>query len=66
MWSSSLVPGTSIVCALSFLSSIQAQSIPGATLFSGNGAPGAGPYQLVDDYESAVFFDKFNFYSVGL
>ncbi|KAK0906142.1 hypothetical protein LTR91_008630 [Friedmanniomyces endolithicus] len=63
MWSSSLVPGTSIVCALSFLSSIQAQSIPGATLFSGNGAPGAGPYQLVDDYESAVFFDKFNFYS---
>ncbi|KAK0919293.1 hypothetical protein LTR91_015016 [Friedmanniomyces endolithicus] len=63
MWSSSLFSGTAIVCALSFFSSVQAQSIPGATLFSGNGAPGAGPYQLVDDYESAVFFDKFNFYS---
>lgn len=42
---------------------VQAQSIPGASFFNGNGIPYAGAYQLIDDYEPAVFFNKFNFYS---
>ncbi|GAB7356707.1 hypothetical protein MBLNU459_g7413t1 [Dothideomycetes sp. NU459] len=36
--------------------------IPGASLFVGGGVPGSGPYLLVDDYEPAVFFSKFNYY----
>ncbi|KAK5725076.1 hypothetical protein LTR17_013275 [Elasticomyces elasticus] len=65
MRSSPLFSGTSIFCALSLFSTTStAQSVPGASLFTGNGAPGAGPYQLVDGYEPSVFFNKFNFYSV--
>lgn len=45
------------------LTSTTAQSIPGASFFLGNGVPGAGSYQLIDDYEPAIFFNKFNFYS---
>ncbi|KAK5743976.1 hypothetical protein LTR17_002314 [Elasticomyces elasticus] len=64
MRSSPLFSGTSIFCALSFFSTTStAQSVPGASLFTGNGAPGAGPYQLVDGYEPSVFFNKFQFYS---
>lgn len=48
---------------LSVFSYASAQSIPGATCFSGGGAPGSAAYELVDDYQPAVFFDKFNFYS---
>ncbi|KAK3639348.1 hypothetical protein LTR56_012516 [Elasticomyces elasticus] len=64
MRSSPLFSGTSIFCALSLFSTTStAQSVPGASLFTGNGAPGAGPYQLVDGYEPSVFFNKFQFYS---
>ena len=56
---------TRIAILLSFLTFASAQSIPGATFFNGTGAPGAGPYQLVDNYEPSIFFNKFNFYSVG-
>ncbi|KAF2164432.1 glycoside hydrolase family 16 protein [Zasmidium cellare ATCC 36951] len=30
---------------------------------AGSGAPGAAPYELVDDYQPGNFLDKFNFYS---
>ncbi|KAK3113280.1 hypothetical protein LTR53_009564, partial [Teratosphaeriaceae sp. CCFEE 6253] len=63
MQSSPFFSGTTVLCALSFLATAIAQSIPGATLFTGNGAPYSGAYQLVDDYEPSVFFNKFNFYS---
>lgn len=64
MPSLSLSPRTAGVFFLSLSSFVSSQSIPGASLFVGNGAPGAGTYQLVDDYEPAEFFNKFNFYSV--
>lgn len=64
MRSSSFPPGTSGVGILSLLSVVSAQSIPGASFLTGNGAPGAGAYQLVDDYEPSIFFEKFNFYNV--
>lgn len=64
MRSSPFVSRTSIANgALTLLSLASAQSIPGAAFFSGNGAPGAGAYQLIDDYEPSIFFNKFNFYS---
>ncbi|KAK4550137.1 hypothetical protein LTR36_003104 [Oleoguttula mirabilis] len=63
MWSSPLFSGTTIASILTFLSLASTQSIPGATFFSGNGATGAGAYELVDDYEPSLFFTKFNFYS---
>ena len=66
MWSSPLFSRTGIAISLSLLSLVSAQSIPGASFFSGNGAPGAGTYQLVDGYEgSGRFFDKFNYYSAS-
>ena len=67
MRSSPFISRNSIAFTLSLLSSVFAQSIPGSSMFSGNGAPGAGPYQLVDDYEgsSSTFFNKFNYYSVS-
>lgn len=43
---------------------IVGQSIPGAELFVGGGTPG-GTYELVDDYETVNFFDKFNYYNVS-
>ena len=61
MRSSPLFSRTGILTLL--VSSITAQSVPGATFYSGNGATGAGPYQLIDDYEPSIFFSKFNFYS---
>ncbi|KAI6840683.1 glycoside hydrolase family 16 protein [Hortaea werneckii] len=49
---------------LSLLSSIaHAQSVAEGTFYKGGGAPGAAPYQLVDDYQPSIFFSKFNFYS---
>ncbi|CAD0057821.1 unnamed protein product [Aureobasidium pullulans] len=36
-------------------SSALAQSIPGASYFTGGGVPGSGAYQLVDDYQPSVF-----------
>lgn len=47
---------------LSYLSFTIAQTIPGAKLLQGNGAPGAAPYELVDEYSADVFFSKFNYY----
>ncbi|THW50015.1 hypothetical protein D6C76_03560 [Aureobasidium pullulans] len=44
-------------------SSALAQSIPGASYFTGGGVPGSGAYQLVDDYQPSVFFSKFNYYN---
>lgn len=66
MSSSPLVSGTKVLEILSFISFAVAQSIPGAAFLKGNGAPGAGAYQLVDNYTPDVFFTKFNFYSVRL
>lgn len=50
---------------LGLLGTVSAQSVPGASLLVGGGAPGSASYQLVDAYEPSVFFDKFNFYSVS-
>lgn len=47
---------------LSFSSYVAAQSVPGASLLTGGGAPGAAAYELVDDYDPSVFFSKFNYY----
>lgn len=68
MRSSPLFSRSAIGLGLSFISRVSAQSIPGASLFVGGGAPGAASYQLVDDYEGpgGNFFNKFNFYSVRL
>lgn len=63
MRSSPFVSGTSAATFLSLFSYIYAQSVPGANLYRGGGAPGAGSYRLVDDYSSSGFFDKWNFYS---
>ncbi|QIW95440.1 hypothetical protein AMS68_000958 [Peltaster fructicola] len=53
----------SLLHMLSLSALVSAQSIPGASFFSGNGVPGAGTYQLIDDYQPSIFFNKFNFYS---
>lgn len=51
---------------LSLLSFVSAQTVPGARLLTGGGAPGSAAYQLVDLYDGgADFFDKFNYYSVS-
>lgn len=50
--------------ALSLCSFSQGQSVPNASFFAGGGSPG-GTYQLIDDYEPAIFFNKFNFYDVS-
>lgn len=66
MWSLPLFSRTSTAFSLYFLPLASAQSIPGASFLLGNGAPGAGQYNLVDDYEgSSDFFSKFNYYSVS-
>ncbi|KAI6835041.1 glycoside hydrolase family 16 protein [Hortaea werneckii] len=51
------------IVVLSLLSTTQAQSVAEGTFYKGGGAPGAAPYQLVDDYQPSIFFSKFNFYS---
>jgi len=43
--------------------SATSQSVPGAQLFIGSGIPG-GTYSLVDEYQTANFFDKFDYYNV--
>lgn len=48
-----------------YLPLVNGQSIPGATFFYGGGTPGSAAYQLVDNYEPATFFDKFNYYAVS-
>ncbi|RMY91160.1 hypothetical protein D0862_09787 [Hortaea werneckii] len=53
----------SAVAVLSLLSAVHAQSVSEGTFYKGGGAPGAAPYQLVDDYQPSIFFSKFNFYS---
>lgn len=54
------------VAVLSFLSFVTAQTIPGAQLLAGGGAPGSAAYELVDLYDgSSDFFEKFNYYSVS-
>lgn len=47
---------------LSSYSYVAGQSVPGAQLLEGGGAPGAAPYEIVDDYSSSVFLSKFNYY----
>ncbi|KAF2771945.1 hypothetical protein EJ03DRAFT_357157 [Teratosphaeria nubilosa] len=65
MRTSPLSSRTSIVGAFALISTVQAQSIPGATFYNGSGSVGAASYQLVDSYDPTNgFFDKFNFYSV--
>ncbi|KEQ82244.1 hypothetical protein M438DRAFT_376260 [Aureobasidium pullulans EXF-150] len=39
-------------------SSALAQSIPGASYFTGGGVPGSGAYQLVDDYQPSVYVNE--------
>jgi hypothetical protein len=56
---------TSIASFLSLVPLITAQSIGGGVFRNGNGAPGAAPYQLVDEYTPASFFDQFNFFTGG-
>ncbi|KAI6792338.1 glycoside hydrolase family 16 protein [Hortaea werneckii] len=51
------------IAVLSLLSTTHAQSVAEGTFYKGGGAPGAAPYQLVDDYQPSIFFSKFNFYS---
>lgn len=54
----------SAITVLFTLSTVHAQSVAEGTFYKGGGAPGAAPYQLVDDYQPSIFFSKFNFYSV--
>ena len=56
---------TSIASLLSLLPLATAQSVGGGVFRNGNGAPGAAPYRLVDDYSPATFFDQFNFFTGG-
>lgn len=56
---------TSIASFLSLLPLVTTQSVGGGIFRNGNGAPGAAPYQLVDDYSPATFFDNFNFFTGG-
>lgn len=66
MWDAPIFSRTRIAFILYFFSLAYGQSIPGASFLLGNGAPGAGQYHLVDDYEgSSGFFNKFNYYSVS-
>lgn len=62
MRSSPFVPRTALAALLSYASTAVAQAYPGGRYFAGNGAPGASPYELVDDYPALTFFDKFHFY----
>ncbi|KAI7199745.1 glycoside hydrolase family 16 protein [Hortaea werneckii] len=52
-----------VILILSLLSITRAQSVAEGMFYKGGGAPGAAPYQLVDDYQPSIFFSKFNFYS---
>jgi hypothetical protein len=63
MRSSPFFSRTSIVSVLSLLPLTIPQSPGGGVFRNGNGAPGAAPYQLVDEYSPANFFDQFNFFT---
>jgi hypothetical protein len=62
MRSSPFFSRTSVASVLSLLPFAIAQSA-GGIFHNGNGAPGAAPYQLVDEYAPAGFFDNFNFFT---
>lgn len=62
----SLISRNGITFLFCFLHAAIAQTVPGASFFAGNGAPGAGAYALVDDYEPSVFFNKFYFDNVSV
>lgn len=53
-----------IITFLSFSALVSSQSVDGGSFFKGAGVPGSASYALVDDYEPALFFDKFNYYDV--
>jgi hypothetical protein len=63
MRSSPFFSRTSVVSFLSLLPFISAQSVGGGAFYNGSGAPGAAPYELVDEYLPDTFFDNFNFYT---
>ena len=48
----------------SVVSHVYSQNAPGASLLQGGGAPGAAPYQLVDEYLPAGMLDKFSFFDM--
>ena len=55
-----------LLSLLSYLNFGSAQTVPGAQLLTGGGAPGSAAYELVDLYDgSSDFFEKFNYYSVS-
>lgn len=54
---------SSIASFLSLFHIANAQGGPGGTFYNGNGATGAGPYSLIDEYQPATFFDKFQFFT---
>lgn len=56
--------GIGLLPFLSLVLPAVSQSIPGANFFKGGGIPGSGAYELVDDYQPSVFFNKFNYYNV--
>lgn len=58
-----IVSRTSILTFISLFSGVSGQAYPGGTYYGGNGAPGAGVYGLIDDYQPSIFFDKFTFYT---
>ncbi len=64
---SPLFSRVNVACLFFLLSSVYAQFAPGGLFLAGNGAPGAGSYALVDDYEgsSGNFFGKFVYDDVG-
>lgn len=61
----SLLSRSSIAGFFSLLQIAKSQSAPGGEFFNGNGAPGAGVYTMVDDYQPSFFFDKFEFFTGG-
>lgn len=60
MW---LWPLASCTILLTFLQEVSAQRRAGGRYIAGGGVPGLAPYQLVDDYNSTNFFDKFFFFN---
>lgn len=63
MWSSPLFSRISFAGILSLLPLISAQSAPNGVFYNGTGGVGAGPYQLIDDYNPTNFFSRFNFFT---
>ncbi|OQO00474.1 hypothetical protein B0A48_13823 [Cryoendolithus antarcticus] len=63
MRSSPLVSRIAVSLLPAFFLPTNAQSVPGGAYYPGNGAPAAGAYKLIDDYNPAIFFNKFVFYN---